>query len=132
MDQQAEHEKRIEAVVRIMAALYDKAAAYTNLVVIAGYAAFFAVWANIKGLLPKREMMYAALFMTISLICFVLWETAKMVMTTVQLNSLRRAESTRLAFVGAFDIRFIRSEMSARVTAGTLRWPRIGMMCRFP
>ena len=36
MDQQTEDEKRIEDVVKIMAALYDKAAAYTNLVIIAG------------------------------------------------------------------------------------------------
>jgi hypothetical protein len=48
MDEQVDREKRIEAATRITAALYDKAAAYTNLVIIAGYAAFFAVWGNIK------------------------------------------------------------------------------------
>lgn len=63
MAQQSEHEKKIEEIVKIMAALYDKAAAYTNLIIIAGYAAFFAVWGNIKGQLGKREMLYAALLM---------------------------------------------------------------------
>jgi hypothetical protein len=90
MDQQAELEKRIETVVKIMAALYDKAAAYTNLVIIAGYAAFFAVWGNMKGQLGKREMLYAALFMSISLIFFILWETIKMVITSITLKSLRK------------------------------------------
>jgi hypothetical protein len=60
MDKQAEVEKKIENVVKIMAALYDKAAAYMNLIIIAGYAAFFAVWANVKAQLGKREMLYAA------------------------------------------------------------------------
>lgn len=49
MDDQGELEKRIDNVVKIMAALYDKAAAYSNLIIIAGYAAFFAVWSNVKG-----------------------------------------------------------------------------------
>ena len=67
MDLQVEQDKRKEEIVKIMAALYDKAAAYTNLIIIAGYAAFFAVWGNVKAQLGKREMLYAALFITISL-----------------------------------------------------------------
>jgi hypothetical protein len=91
MDEQAEHEKRIENVIKITAALYDKAAAYNNLIIIAGYAAFFAVWANVKTYLGQREMFYAALFMTISLVCFVVWETTKMFITAKTLNTLRTA-----------------------------------------
>lgn len=55
MEDQALYEKRVENVVKIMAALYDKAAAYTNLIIIAGYAAFFAIWGNVKTFLTKRN-----------------------------------------------------------------------------
>jgi len=91
MEQQADHEKRIEDIVKIMAVSYDKAAAYSNLIIIAGYAAFFAVWGNIKGLLGKIEMLYAALFMCISLVFFILWETIKMFITVKTLNVMRNA-----------------------------------------
>lgn len=83
--------KRIEAVIKVTAALYDKAAAYTNLIIIAGYAAFFAVWGNVRIYLGKREILYAALFMIISLVCFVVWETTKMFITAKSLNGFRNA-----------------------------------------
>jgi hypothetical protein len=84
-----EHEQRIEAIVKIPAGLYEKAVAYTNVIIIAGYAAFFAVWANTKTYLGKRETLWAALLMTVSIIFFVLWETTKMFVTTRGLMKLR-------------------------------------------
>ncbi len=85
----AEHEQRVEAAAKLIASLYDKAVAYTNVVIIAGYAAFFAVWANTKSYLGKRETLWAALLVLISILCFVSWETAKMYITATSLKNLR-------------------------------------------
>src|SRR6266542_2059685 len=74
----AEHEQRVEAAAKLIASLYDKAVAYTNVVIIAGYAAFFAVWANTKSYLGKRETLWAALLVLISILCYVSSETTKM------------------------------------------------------
>lgn len=86
----AEHEQRIEAVTKILASLYEKAAAYSNVMIIAGYAAFFAVWANTKAYLGKRETLWAALLMAVSIILFVLFEIVKMFITGKGLMNLRK------------------------------------------
>jgi hypothetical protein len=52
VDQQAPQqsdssERLFEELVKVISASYDKASAYTNLVMVAGYATFFATWASI-------------------------------------------------------------------------------------
>ena len=81
-----EYDKRIEDMIKIVSALYDKAAAYANLIMAAGYAAFFAVWANMKALMSPAQMRISALAMTVSLIIFVSWELTKMIRTSLSLK----------------------------------------------
>lgn len=88
--QKEQHEKRIEVLIKILSAVYDKAIAYTNLVIIAGYAAFFAVWGTMKAQLSEREMLASAFCITLSLIFFVFWETLKMVITSRNSRGLLR------------------------------------------
>lgn len=80
------HEKRIDDFIEILSALYDKSAAYTNLIMAAGYAAFFAVWSNMKLLLTPLQMRVSALAMMLSLIVFVAWELTKMICTSLNLQ----------------------------------------------
>jgi hypothetical protein len=80
------HDKRIEDLTKILSTLYDKAAAYTNLIMAAGYAAFFAVWANMKTLMSPTQMRVSALAMTLSLFVFVGWELTKMIRTSFNLK----------------------------------------------
>lgn len=83
-----EHDKRIETMIKVMSALYDKSAAYTNIIMAAGYAGFFAVWSNMKEYMSPTEMRVSALCMLVSLLVFVLWEVTKMILTSRNLHRL--------------------------------------------
>ena len=88
------HDKRIDDFIKTLSALYDKAAAYSNLIMAAGYAAFFAVWVNVKPFLTPFQMRASALAMTLSLVVFVTWELAKMI--RVSRNLQRQFDLSRV------------------------------------
>ena len=68
----------IETYVKIISALYDKGSAYTNLVIVGGYAAFFALWTNSRPLININQARWAAILMLISASIFVIFEVYKM------------------------------------------------------
>lgn len=67
----------IDVQIRIIAGAYDKADAYTNLIIVAGYAGFFALWQFSKDNLGRREAIVSALLMIISIAVFVVFEIWK-------------------------------------------------------
>lgn len=71
-------EKIIETQIKILTASYDKAAAYNNVIIIAGYAAFFGLWSVTKVYLSKGQAMWAALLACISLTTFVFFQVYQM------------------------------------------------------
>lgn len=73
-------EADIEARIKILSALYDKATAYTNLMVVAAYAGYFGLWQLTKEYLPKPFALWSALLMLVSVVTFVAVEVVKMVM----------------------------------------------------
>jgi hypothetical protein len=73
--------KQQEALSKIVSVVYDKAAAYTNVIVIAGYASFFALWSSTKPVLSSRLAISAILSMTVSATAFIAFETFKMIWT---------------------------------------------------
>ncbi|HMJ50395.1 MAG TPA: hypothetical protein VK440_07510 [Burkholderiales bacterium] len=75
----------IERQIKIVSAMYDKAVAYTNVIVIAGYAGFFGLWALTKQYLTSTQARLAALFMLASICAFVFFEVYKMVVSTREL-----------------------------------------------
>src|SRR5688572_24995575 len=79
--QEAAAEKMIEALTKIISASYEKAVAYTNVVLVAGYASFFALWSSTKPVLSDSLAIAAALLMTFSATIFVLFELYKMIQT---------------------------------------------------
>ncbi|WP_171165069.1 hypothetical protein [Usitatibacter palustris] len=80
-------EKLVEIETKLVSAIYDKAVAYTNLVVAAGYAAFFGLWAITKPYASPGLLQWAALLMLASAATFVIFEIYKMWRTTQDLNS---------------------------------------------
>jgi hypothetical protein len=74
--------KAREAIVEIVTKSYDKASAYTNLIMIAGYAGSFTIWSFTKQYLTARCAIAVALALGISLCAFVLFETFKMIVST--------------------------------------------------
>jgi len=71
-----------EAQHKLLTMSYDKAAAYTTVIVFGGYAGFFAIWQLSKDYLSKGQALWAALLILISLLAFVLFEVLKMVLVT--------------------------------------------------
>lgn len=88
--QEREKDERVEVLIRVMSALFDKAMAYTNLIVLAGFAGFFAVWGSMKAHLSPVEMFTSALCITISLTVFIFWEVFGMVVRSKNLKELLR------------------------------------------
>ena len=68
-----------ELVVDIHSRAYEKAAAYTNLVMLGGYAAAFAIWHLSQSSLGPAASAWVALLLLLSVTSFVLFEVYKMV-----------------------------------------------------
>ena len=76
----------IETQIKILSASYDKAVAYTNLVIVAGYAGLFALWHLTKEHLSRNQVLSAALLLLISIAVFVLFEVYKAYYTGTMLR----------------------------------------------
>jgi hypothetical protein len=83
----------VDTQIKIIAALYDKAVAYTNLIIIAGYASFFALWSLTKDYLSQRQALWSAIIISISIITFVFFEVIKMIVTSSSLLARTKAIS---------------------------------------
>lgn len=68
----------IETQVKVLSALFDKSAAYTNLMILAGYAGYFGLWQLTKEFLTKQYALWSALLILCSLVTFVFFEVVKM------------------------------------------------------
>ena len=88
--QEAERQQRIDVIIKVTSALFDKAVAYTNVIILAGYAAFFAVWSTMKVSMSKSEMLLTAFCITFSLVFFVFWEVTKMIINSKSLTGLTK------------------------------------------
>jgi hypothetical protein len=91
MKHEASVKEMFDLQVKVFSTLYDKAVAYTNLIVIAGYAGFFGLWSLTRPYLTKPIALTAALLLAISLTIFVAFEIVKMVNSS--LASMRRARA---------------------------------------
>ena len=84
------HEKRVAETTRLLAALYDKASGYTKIIIVVGYAGFFAIWGNVKSDLSKFELLASAFCLSFSLMVFVFWEVAVMLFASRNLSELQK------------------------------------------
>jgi hypothetical protein len=83
----------VDTQIKIVSALYDKGVAYTNLIIIAGYASFFALWSFTKDYLSQRQVLWSAIIMSVSIITFVFFEVIKMVVMSKSLLARSKAMS---------------------------------------
>jgi Predicted membrane protein (DUF2127) len=89
-DLQRQARENTESYVKIITALYDKGTAYTNLLLIGGYASFFALWTNTRPLITTNQARWAAILMLISASIFVIFEVYKMLQNTAHLVRYQR------------------------------------------
>jgi hypothetical protein len=67
-----------KGVVEIQSQLFDKAATYSNLIMVAGYAGVFTIWGNIKTQLTPATNLWIALLLGFSLCAFICYQIFKM------------------------------------------------------
>jgi hypothetical protein len=84
----------LDTQIKIVTATFNQAAAYTNLILLGGYAGFFGLWQLTKDYLSRDQALWSALLVLISLLFFILFEVIKMVLITkVTLKKARVLQS---------------------------------------
>lgn len=108
----------LEQQIKIVTATYSHAAAYTNLVLLGGYAGFFGLWQLAKDHLSRPQVLWSALLILISLVFFIAFEVTKSTVQSVAiLKKAKVLESAgaksnpeqALAALQAFDQAYQRS-----------------------
>lgn len=77
------YDKRVDTLIKVQSALFEKAQAYTRIIIGLGYAGFFGVWAGTRSHMPPSEMVWSALLVTLSLFFYVAYEVYQMIVLTV-------------------------------------------------
>lgn len=94
-------QERQEAVKKYMlevsSKVFERAVAYTNVIMVAGYAALFAIWAYTKDSLPKKAVICIATMILISLCAFIMFEVFKMITSSRQFFANRKIALSDLA-----------------------------------
>ena len=85
-----EYDKQIKAAQELTTQLQSNATAYTNLVLVAGYAGFFTFWATLSSKLPPWLYVVTGLLIIVSLLAFIGWEVTKMVWSALHLNKVQQ------------------------------------------
>lgn len=95
-------EKKIEGLKAEYSSLWTSAAAYTNLIVIAGYAGFFGLISMVKDHVAPFGIILSSFFIVLSLAIFVSYEIIKMVHSNHYLeNAIKKANENGEGFIEA-------------------------------
>lgn len=70
-------DKQVDALIQLQEKQMNHLASYTNLIMVAGYAGYFAFWSTMVTKLPQWIFALCGLLMTISLTLFIAWEIIK-------------------------------------------------------
>ena len=81
----------LEQVTELVLRQWDKMTSYTNLVLVAGYAAFFATWTQAEPFLSEFWFVAAGLLASISVVIFITFEIAKVYLTSQALKKMSEA-----------------------------------------
>jgi hypothetical protein len=76
-EQEAARQAR-EAMIEVLTVSFDKAVAYVNVIILAGYAGSFTSWAYTRDQLSPNATILVALLLGVSLAFFVFFEVFKM------------------------------------------------------
>ncbi len=88
--QREDQEQRTDYMIKMASVLSDKSVAYTNVIFLAGYAGFFAVWSMMKTSMSRTEMLLTAFCIVFSLVVFVFSEIARMIINYVTVRGLSK------------------------------------------
>lgn len=105
-------------LVQYQSGLFSSGAAYTNLITIGGYAGGFTMWSFVKDHLSVRAGLAVAIFLGISLICFVTWNVHQMIWLHIQ----RMKYVTALAGLSGQDFINKNNELEEQTRAAAFGW----------
>lgn len=71
-----------DLLIDVQTKVFDRAAAYTNLIMFGGYAGAFAIWNFTRDHLTAWAEIWAALLLIISLVTFIFFEVFKMIFSS--------------------------------------------------
>jgi hypothetical protein len=74
--------QNLREVVDLQFSIYEKASTYTKLIISLGYGGFFAVWSGTKQHLSPKALVGSALFETVSLVLFIVFEIWQAMVTS--------------------------------------------------
>lgn len=107
-EQQAQvDDKAVKALTDVATKMFDRSAAYNNIVLVAGYAGGFTVWSFTRAQLPGKANVAIALALIISLASFVLFEVIKMIAVGIQV--MRYAGALKSASDAAEKLKAIKA-----------------------
>ena len=87
-------DEMLSQLKQLLAQQYESANAYTNTVVIAGYAAVFALWQLARDMLPHTISLWVGCLVALSLLFFGAFEVSKMIRNAVFLRRVQQILST--------------------------------------
>lgn len=73
-----EEDKAVEHL-HLLVSTFQKGRDYTNFIIAAGYAAFFALWVDMAADIERAPRLLSGGLMTLSVVTFVMWELVKAV-----------------------------------------------------
>lgn len=103
--QAMKNDQQIEAFIQLNEKLMGHATNYTNLIMVAGYAGFFAFWSTLTGKIPAWLFSTCGLLITLSLTLFISWELIKMFWSSSHMRKTQAilAQSRRPATVADYE-----------------------------
>lgn len=98
-------DKQIDAMIQLNEKLMSNSSNYTNLIMVAGYAGFFAFWSTLTGKIPAMLFSACGLLITLSLTLFIGWEIIKMFWSAKHMRRTQAilAQSRRPATVADYE-----------------------------
>ena len=114
---EADAERVRHTLIDIQTKIFDRAAAYTNLIMLGGYAGGFAIWNFTREILGKQAEVWVALLLTISLATFIFFEVFKMIYLSGTVLK-QRAIFTKALSPGQFsaELRELEQSENKRIT----------------
>lgn len=92
----------LKELAEFQASMLDKASTYTKVIMGLGYGGFFAAWSGSKAHLPPGLLLSSALFMTVSLLLYILFEVAQtMILSYLSINFAKTVNDPDADMYGA-------------------------------
>ena len=81
----------IEAQKELLAHTFSQAQSYTNVILIAGYAGFFAIWTQFGADMTRATRFWSGLLISLSVAGFIAWEVYGMIQRSQAMLGIARA-----------------------------------------